>query len=227
MAIAFGSALGNGGGSGSGTSVSMTTTGAVPSGGHVIVGTGWYGSATPSIATNGGGWTLDHTANPNADPLYSVALLSKPFPSGLASSSTITVDYTASVDGRTVCAMYATGVADTAWEDVQTSAHGGGGGGTGWRVSFTTTNANDLLVAFGWTGATQTAHTPEAGSTEVEDFSNVPGNLTATMIYRIETVTGTYDLGSIPGAALQGDAVGVAYKAGVVVVPTVTLAIVI
>lgn len=219
MAIAFGAHIGNNATFDPGTAVTsrtFTTTGAVPSGGHIIVGAVWYADGNAATGTISGGgltWTTDHYATPDGDVNFSLGLFSAPAPSGLASSTVLTLTLTGLSYGVNLGGIYATGIATSSWEDVSSAADHTAT--STWGSALTTTNADDLLIGLGYAEA-ETSSTANTGASYAEafDFSHATTGNTLTMVYRIVSAASTYTPGGTwavtPGVNLSAST---SYKA--------------
>lgn len=221
MALAFGAALGNNATFSPGTAVNnraFTTGTAVPSGGHVIVGAAWYADsngATYSSLSGGLTWSVDHIATPLvSDTNFTIALFSAPAPSGLASTTTITLTLTANAYGLNLGGIYATGVATSSYEDGTSVATGHTAADGVWGSTITTTNADDLLVGYGYFEGDSITSTPATNYTEALDWAHATTGNSQTMVYRIVSSTGSYTPGgTFSSATTQKMSVAVAYKA--------------
>jgi hypothetical protein len=214
MALAFGADLGFGfAGSGSGTTVTFNTTAVVPSGGTIVAVVSMFNDATVTASGGGLTWATDYTFNsPGSD--RNAAMCSANAPSGLASSTTITITYSTACFSRGVAGAYFTGVATSSYTD------GGQGGeydgNASWETAtLNTTNADDLLVGMCWAdfaaGATSTATAPFA---EISDHYDATNDNSLTMTYRIVSATGGYIGSGTWSADVQWTALMGSYKAG-------------
>lgn len=221
MAIAFGAAIGNASaGPASGTTVAITTTGAVPAGGRVILEVGWANAVTPTGSGGGLSWAVDHTvANSN----LRVAILSADAPAGVAASTVLTVTFSGSAFARTATACYFTGIAAASYAD---GTAGGTGTSNPWTTSagITTTNADDVIVAVAWIDFRNTTSTATGSFLEALEYYDAIENGTYTVAYRIVSSTGTYTpTGTWASDGQPWQVAAVAYKAAAAAAAAPTL----
>jgi hypothetical protein len=210
MALAFGATLGTGG-SVEGTSTTLTTGSAVPAGGLIVTGCGFYKNDSISSATVSGGgltWQADKFVSPFTDTAYVVALNSAAAPSGLASGTTLTVSLVGDAFAPLFAAVYFTGAATSSWLDL--AGAGSGATSASWTTSVTTTNADDVVVGFVWTDGGSASEGPGAGWTEDADFTG--GGANAAMVHQIFTTTGAKTPNGTLSASGNYAAVAAAYK---------------
>jgi hypothetical protein len=187
VAIAFGASLGTASDGGvTGTTQTVTTTATVPSGGRVVIVTGWFSVGTTASASGGSlTWVNDGVFVNTTTASYHSAILSADCPSGLASSTVLTVTFSATSDNKTVSCFYITGAVSGASGYLDGAAVGGSGTITGWATaSLTTTNANDILIAGGYIDKS-TSDTPGASFTEIHDVTAAGSGVTYTSEYRV------------------------------------------
>lgn len=209
MPIAFGASLGTATGSSPDNSWNITTTGAVPAGGTVVVGVGWFNSDATLTVTGGGlTWTTQVT---KSNSQRNTALVTAPAPAGLAAGSTITVTVAAGSFACGSAAMYVTG-ADTL------DASGVGNAATqAWSASLTSVTADTIIVGFGWVdGLASGSSAPATNYSEWCDFVNGADVNVFSGVYRVVaaaaayTPGGTWSSGTNPwvaaGIALSGAA---------------------
>lgn len=218
MAIGTPVSIGNSGAAATGTSISFTTTGAVPSGGKIILVGFYYGTGGRTVNGSGGGltWALDKEFAGVADTNYHLEVMSADAPSGLASGTSLsmTVSGTA-VDVPMVCGCYCTGLATASYVD----ATGGGRVTTNsadWSEgTVTTTNADDLLLC-GMTidAGSRTLSTVTPLTALNSGFTNTGGPVSVATAYevRASTVNTTYSGTWSSGSSLEKNSVWVAYK---------------
>lgn len=195
------------------TSLDITTTSAVASGGFIVVCGGWFGDNTLTPTVSGGGltWTTDKLLVPSGS--NSAFIASAQAPSGLASSSTITVTWGApGAVAPTIGAMSFTGVATSSPVD-GTSTAGEQSSTTAWATDSQTLTAGSVLIGTCRESASGTGSTPDAGSTEAWDISDGTDNFGQTTCYRIEASSGSYSVSGTWGGSTSSGDVGVAYLA--------------
>jgi hypothetical protein len=148
MAIALGVALGTNQQKASGSTLALTTTNTVTAGETIILAFGWWNPGGPTIASASGGgltWRVDLTGTAGSANLHA-GWVSAYAPSGLASSTAITVTLTGSVAGDLSVIGYSlTGVASTSHlglSGVTSSA-----AGTTWSSGSRAVGAGSILVA--------------------------------------------------------------------------------
>jgi hypothetical protein len=192
------------------TTVALTTTSAVASNGFIVLGIGWFGSTFLVSGVSGGGlsWSVDKQGVTSS---IGTALVSAQAPSGLASSTTITVTFTGSVDVPTIGGTSFTGVATSSPVDgtplgpteVTTAA---------WSSGSYTIAAGSVIVATNWTEGVVTGNTPTAPSVEAWDV--VTSDSDATVLeYNIQASDGSYTVEGTWNAAHKNQNVAVAYLA--------------
>lgn len=183
--------LGTAAQTGSASSVTITTTGAVPAGAHVIVVWGSNGNVrglTSITGTNGLTWQKDVS---NLNNGRNVEIWSAYAPSGLASGVTIVGNFSSGNFRSGLAAMYVTGLDTTSWKDQSTSTVAGGAGSawdTGTTGTRTVADEIDIAVAFD-DNVDATTSTTTSPATEVHDFQ-ASGRCT-TSAYEIHASTGT------------------------------------
>jgi hypothetical protein len=170
-----------------------TTTAVVPSGALVIMLCGW-GFATDRTGTMSGGgltWTTDQTNVWTFGYNFRFGIFSAPAPSGLASSTVLTLTLSGNGDGGALAGCYVTGLDQTgSREDNSTGA---GASGTAWNTgTATTSNADDLIIGGSLIDST-TSSTATGGASELFDFTH-PNAWTFTVAYKIVSSTGSQSL---------------------------------
>jgi hypothetical protein len=168
----------NQGAGGTATTITLTTTNAVASGAWIFVGVSHFNaSATFSSLSNTGAavtWTNVQLANNGG---VRSALIKGDASSGLASGSVITATFSATTNERRICASSFTGGTGVTNNQATTT-----GATTAWSVS-PTILGTDLVVASASLD-TLSSSTPDANSTELQDFIHT-GTSTAILYYRI------------------------------------------
>lgn len=219
MAIAFGADLGFAASpdTSSATTVVLTTTAAVPAGGKLTLGLGWYNAATFTVAGGGLTWTSDANVAATGTPDRQAGLASADAPAGLAISTALTVTWNTAVYSRLVAASYFTGLATASYFDG--SIKGDYDGNATWETgTLNTTNADDLLFAACWAdGSSGATSSPTAPFAEINDNYAAGADNSLTTIYRIVSATGGYVASGTWSLDREWQAVVGAYKASTAV----------
>jgi hypothetical protein len=174
-----------------GTTVALTTSAQAPAGSYILLTVSNPPGQTVSSATdsNANSYTVGATAT---DPGSNgrITRLYARTASALASSSTITVTFSASTSHRMMSAAYVTGLASSSVLDG--SGTGSQSDATTWVTSaVNTTNADDLLYASCLNIIGEPDHTAGASYTELHQFTLGAQNRVADE-YRIVSSTGSY-----------------------------------
>ena len=224
MAIALDTSLGTVGGR-TGTSWVLTTSAAAAVG-RIILGVSWFTSTITVSSVSGGGltWVIDKQSATDSGEM--LAFVSADAPSGLASSTAITVTPSASLGNtsgiitagsfiglETGASGYLTGTPpapDTTFS-----------GSTWTSPNITTADADALIYAISANdGVTPFSSTATTG-TELHDHHDSTATQTQTTVYRIVSSTGTYNCAGTWSGTLGENRRGtVAYKASVTAPPT-------
>lgn len=189
---------------------------------------GWFSSTVTLSSVTGGSltWTIDKQFKSGS---VNAALVSAQAPAGLAGSTVLTANYSATTTGRAIGGGYFTGVATSAPGDGSASASSGGTQ-TPWTAGgVATTNADDVVVgaAMGDLGGTAGLSTPTAPWLEILDFNLGASGDQYTMVYRIVSSTATYTPAGTWAVAAVTTGVAAAYMAdtgGAAAAPTLTMA---
>lgn len=201
--------------SGASTTVTLNTASTVPSNSFLVLEVGWFHSSATLSSVSGGSltWNIDKQLHGGVND--NLAIVSAQAPSGLASGTTITATFSASVDGRSMGGYSFTNVASSSALDVVAPGSTANPASTWDSTSVSTTNANDLLIGVGTIDGTSTTMTPGTGYTELLDWNNA-ADQTYEIIYRNVTSTGSYNA-SGTAASGTGRQIGLmaAYKAAV------------
>jgi hypothetical protein len=192
------------------TTIAVNTTLTVAAGGFIVASVGWWhASATLSSVAGGSlSWSIavqgkNSIANPASALVWAQA------PSGLASGTTITATFSASVNGRQIGISSFTGV-DTS-SPVDTTVAVQSSSTTAWTATASIA-AGSVLVA--------TAHLdPSASSTitspsiEALDWNDT-ANTAMTTGYRIEASAGSYAVAGtwVTGVTVRTATVAAAFK---------------
>lgn len=194
-----------------GASIAITTNVTVAAGGFVVMLVSWFDAAVTLSSGSGGGltWTVDQQQANGSDRL---GVMSAPAPAGLASSTTITANFSASAaGGRAIGGCSFTGV-DSA------GATDGKSGNTSniWTTAtLATANANDLLISAAMSDGVNGGATATSPATLLTAWGDATANTTWALIYRIVSSTGSYSLTGAwtPTNGTAGASIIVAYKA--------------
>lgn len=193
----------------SAASLALTTTGAAAAGSRIFVVVEWYGAQTLTSVTGGGlTWTVDKTAT---DGTVNIGLASAVAAAGLASSSTITANFSAATGLGNIAAVSFTGLGSAAPEVTSSATHMG----TTWNAGSLVTTSAKLVLGFctdfaNGSAGIQTA--PATDFTELVDFGEA-GQPSATYgVYRIVSAAASYTPGgTVSTSAGFQVAVGAAY----------------
>lgn len=218
MPATFGGVLGNNATFSAGTPVTSRgfTHSGVPAGGHIIVGAAWYADSngsTYSALSGGLTWSVDHIATPLADTNFTIAMFSAPCPAGLA-GGTVTLTLTANAYGLNLGGIYGTSIATSSYEDGTSAATGHTSGAT-WGSAVTITNADDLIVGYGYFEGDSITSTPNTGAGYIEalDWAHSGTGNSQSMVYQVVSSNSTYTPGGTWSASgTQNMSVAVAYK---------------
>lgn len=194
MGIAFDKALGTNYLTGDQTSITLTTSQTVASGGFIVVGVGafnWFDTVNVGTVTGGGlTWTVDKIQHPGGGA-DGYAIISAQAPSGLASSTAISVPFvndTGVVAYPIIGGCSFTGVATSSPID-GTPLGVNGSGVTSWSSGSYAIAAGSVIVGGVYIDSGD-SHNATAG-TEVWDRNNGGGPSSAG-VYRIESGAGSY-----------------------------------
>jgi hypothetical protein len=196
MAIGTPTSIGTNSGAGP-TTLNLTTTGAVPVDGLIVI-VGCWGFASARTATASGGgltWTTDHTQGFTSGYEYRLGIFSAPAPAGLASSSTLTLTAGGgNVDGLLMAASYTTGL-DQSGTREDTSTGTGASINTWSTGTASTTNADDLIIGGSFHDGLAT-NTATGGATEVtgQDFQFAGNAWSMVVEYKIVASAGSQSL---------------------------------
>jgi Abnormal spindle-like microcephaly-assoc'd, ASPM-SPD-2-Hydin len=210
--IAFDKSLGTKTDNAAGTTMTLTTNAAALAGSRVFAFVVWN-NATQTLTSVSGGtltWTVDvQSKDGNNDH---VAIASADAPSGLASGTVLTANFSGSVTHGLIAGASFTGVA--ASSPVDATGNRNQGGVAAWSATLTTTVPGDLVLAYSVIDAntTSTATTPNV---EMHDFGDVNYYGWSTSTYRLAasagatTVNGTW---ASAAGAIGTVTVAAAYK---------------
>jgi hypothetical protein len=198
------------------TTITVDTTSAIAVGGFIVVSIGWFdpSNVAPLSTLSGGGlsWTIDkqgRLAGGGFGP--SEAIISAQAPAGLASGTTLTGTFAASMGNQT-CEIGVSsflGVKTSSPVDGTPTGPTNNASGATWVTSSYSIAAGSVLYAAANCGDTPT-NTQTAGTEAYEVHSTFTGLWGS---YRIESSAGSYTLGGNLSGAAQCDNVAVAYLA--------------
>jgi hypothetical protein len=198
------------------STVAFTTNQTVASNGFIVlICTYWHNGTSATLSSVSGGglsWTIDVdvvSANGGGNPR--VAIISAQAPSGLASGTTITGTFSASLNGSMagLAGSSFTGVKTSSPVDVTTARNDTTD--QTWATASASIQAGSLLYGGAFNFSAQATSTPTQG-TEATDFNNAVGGSAASN-YRIESSAGSYTLGGSWTAGANSVSVSVAYLA--------------
>lgn len=201
--------------SGDATPLAFTTNQAVASGGFIVLGVEtWWGSANPIITGASGGsltWTVD--VSDDTESGFRRAILSAQAPSGLASSTTITITWGGggeTNDTRQVMGFSFTGVKTSS--PVEDSQIGAEANDANWTTNALTHSAGSLLVGMSVLESGNPAQTSTPTSPAIEVYDNgITDNTSMTIAYRIEASGGSNAVAGTWSASGNHRDLGVAY----------------
>lgn len=193
-------------------SIALTTSGAAPSGAKVFVLIAYFqsGVTCSGISDNGPGltWTIDHQSNTALGT--GVVIASADAPSGLASGTVITANFSATINFQSyIAAMSATGgktgnFAYGAVHQEQSST-------ASWSSTGITVASGDLLIGIShWEDSVVATSTPSGGNTEVHDI-NAGGGSAMTTVYQVGTGASIAAQGTWSVSAANLNSAAVAY----------------
>jgi hypothetical protein len=189
------------------TTTTLTTTGAVASGAHVIVLLGTWNSPPRTHSVSGSlTWTQAHVVT-SGD--LRVSLWYAPAPAGLASSTALTVGTPSGVSGVLACANSYTGI-DTAGTVV--AFNGAGAATAAWATGSVAGGAGDALIGGAWGDGTLRTSTVTGPAVERIDVNSGVTSQSVTLVDKL-TVAGSDSLAGTWSGALDHIAIGVAFKA--------------
>lgn len=172
-----------------GLSFTITTTGAVASGGRVFVETGFFGVATgTTITVSGGGLTWTTHTKIITGGAWGEAFASAPAPAGLASGTVLTVTFSAST---TFCLGGAWWMADSGVFDLAVSQTTALNASFQWSTGSLTPAVNGYVVGGGMRGGAAGAGTPRTNYLESNDYVEGNSNSSHQSVYRLGTTAST------------------------------------
>lgn len=180
-----------------GTSLGVSTTATVAASGFIVASVMWWHATATLSSVSGGGlsWNIaiqgKHSSqNPAAAIAYAQA------PSGLASGTTLTANYSASVNDRQIGITSFTGVATSS--PVDTTAGPVSNNTTGWTTGNVTIAAGSVLIGF---SHLDSASTDTITSPSIEALDWAGSGSAGTTGYRIESSAGSYAIAGTWGSA--------------------------
>lgn len=195
------------------TSLAFNTTATVASNGFIVAQAGGWFTADTLTSVSGGGltWSVDASGDySGGNPQY-VAIASAQAPSGLASGTTLTFNFSGSVQYKTVGAMSFTGVAassalDVAGTDQEVA------GTLAWSTGSLSVAAGSVIVGFSWNEGASSGSTITGPS--VEAWEDLHGDgFGATAGYQIVAAGGSASVAGTWGAGTTHLDIGAAYLA--------------
>lgn len=193
-----------------GTTAQITTTQNVASGGFIILACTCLDTQSISSFSGGGlTWTIDKQGTGLGS--IRLAIASAQAPSGLASGTTLTANYSASTPGaRSLCGTSFLGVVTSSPVD-GTPDNKGFSSTTAWTSNGMTIQAGSAIVAAAGNSTNLLTSTPTNPLIEAHDFGN--GGFSQTVGYQIQASAGTYTSAGTWSSAASGTVNAVAYKA--------------
>lgn len=191
------------------TTTSMSTTNTVAAGAMIVLIVGRFFSGASTIAMNATGgltWTQAHTAvsgNVRASLFYAFA------PSGLASSTTLSVTHTNASDAIMGAASYLG--ADSS--GTVTAFNGTGASTAAWSSGNVTGNSGDALIGGCFVDAGAVSSSTPGGSANERIDRNVAGQSETLVLQDILSIAGTTAMTGTWNAAGAHIAVAASFKA--------------
>lgn len=196
-------------GNGPFATVAFNTSAIVAAGGFIVIGGGWFSTVTTVSSVAGGSlsWSIDKQGSTGNSRVW---IASAQCPAGLASGTTITATFGASVNYPTIGGLSFTGVATSSPVDgtalgptqVATAA---------WSTGNYTVAAGSVIVAVDWSEGTVTGNTPTAPS--VESHEVITADQAHVIEYRIESGAGAVPVAGTWNTANTNTNAAVAYLA--------------
>lgn len=175
-------------------SITLTTTAAVASNGFIVLAMGRFGSNLPITSVTGGGltWNVEQDATAFGGGT-AVSLLWAQAPAGLASSTVITMNFSAAdPQAFALGAMSLTGVKTAT--PVELSGVMGippTPDGNPWSSGSRSISAGSVLIACNYTADTGAGNSPTSPSLEAWEATDVVDVYGCAMVYRIEASAGS------------------------------------
>lgn len=173
------------------TSTNLVTSSVVASGSMIVIGVsaGIFNFPTCRVTTVTGG-SLTWTVNPQSVSLARTlgAVVSALAPSGLASSTTITINFSTNCDGVCSVASSYTGNWDSTY--IEAVNNKDVGTGTAWSSNALAPAAGALIATVATLWSAPATSTPTSPTVEDQDFNG--NGIAVTLGRRIETVGGSY-----------------------------------
>lgn len=212
MAITLDQLLGSQYSTGNGTSCSFTTSQAVASDGFIVVGVGWFDNLTLNSISGGGlTWAVDAALSGVGNQHAGIG--SAQAPSGLASGTTITANFSGNAAERVIGGVSFTGVKTSAALDAA-DIGAQTGGSTAWSSDSVTIQDGSVLCAccycafFGGSNSS----TITSPSQEVFD-AGLADTAHGTMGYRIEATGGSFTVAGTWAQSSSSNVAAAAYLA--------------
>jgi len=176
-----------------GTTHTLTTTAAVASGGLIVIFIGFLDSGYTDVISSVSGGSLDWTLHTGSTGV-GAGIATAYAPSGLASSTVITVTWGGSVDAKLIAGMSFLGCGEAARVTGTPSSNGSitGTPKVNWACPAITTTVHDAVVlGAAFTSQGSPTSTPGTGWTEAHDFKT-SGQDMLTTVYQIVSTAGAY-----------------------------------
>jgi hypothetical protein len=216
--VAYGAAIGTANGAAivSGGTLVLTTTGAVPAGGHILVAVGRFNSTTTGLPSISGGGLTWATARDSGASNRRVMIFIAPCPAGLAASTAITITFTTGTSDAIAAAHYYTG-----WDTVGTvvTSNSVVAATAGWSSGNMTGAGDAVGVSFVDNGTT-TSSTPTAPGVERTDL-NIAGQAETLTVVDQLNVSGTNAVAGTWNVAGSHAAAGAVFKLAAAGAPVV------
>lgn len=204
----------------SGLSISITTGAVVASNGFIVIGLQWFADTANNSVTSvspGGGltWTIDKNGSVAGDTGGKRgAWISAQAPSGLASTTTLTVNFVGTFAGNEMMmgASSFTGVKTSSPVDGTPSFWLDQGSISSWTSPSRTIQNGSMLLSM-VASENATSHTPTSPSAEAWERADVGNAYTSDVLYRIETTGGTFTNAGAFNTAGSVGAMSIAYLA--------------
>lgn len=198
-----------------GTSPTLTTSAAAAAGTRIILFAGWTTGPVAAHMTSvtGGGltWVVDRNDDDEVN-FFGTGIASADAPSGLASSTVITMNFDGSAAQVASAAASFTGVATGASGYVDVTVAPASATTAAWSSGAMVTTQDDVLVVAVYGDNTRTS-TTTGPATELFDFNGGGGFNCMTVAYQIVTTAGSTTIsGTWDTTPIDWQAVGVGYE---------------
>lgn len=200
------------------TSIAVNTSANIASSGFIVIIVGWW-SATVTLSSVTISGLSPQIAAQGKHPSdnWSVAIGYAQAPAGLASTSTVTANFSATTAGRQIGVYSFTGVATSSPVDVTGTANTTGA--AGWTTGSLALAAGSVLIgASHCDGGSAAASAITSPSIEAIDWGD-GSNTSVTSGYRIEAVAASYTVAGTWTPSLPNVGLGAAFLEGVAAPP--------